>query len=224
MIPQDSFAHAANIAIHVAFGSLALVLGFLPLVTKKGGRRHVAFGRYFLLCLAVVIVTATAGIFLVEFRAFLAVITLLSAYEAWSGYRILSIRHTGLAFRDGAASVAALVAVILFIARLRSSQVPWAPVVTYSTLGTLVTVATYDLSRFVFPRRWLKRTWWYEHLVKMLGAYTAIVSAFSGTVLDRWQPYSQIVPSAAGTVAMIALIVHDRFRRPLIERGLQQSL
>ncbi|MDQ6799584.1 MAG: hypothetical protein M3041_01970 [Acidobacteriota bacterium] len=201
--------HAANIAIHVIFGAIALVIGFVPLVTQKGGRTHVRFGRWFLLCLIVVIATAVIGIMAFGFRAFLGVITMLSAYEAWSGYRVFSIRATGPKMLDAAVALAALGAAVLFIIYLRSVHVPWAPVVIYSTLGTLVAVAAYDLLRFAMPKNWVARSWFYEHLVKMMGAYTAIVSAFSGTVLGRWQPWSQIAPSIIGTTAMtVFIIVH----------------
>src|SRR6202011_1823256 len=200
--------HAANIAIHVVFGAIALVIGFVPLVTQKGGRTHVRFGRWFLICLIVVIATAVIGIVAFGFRAFLGVITMLSAYEAWSGYRVFSIRATGPRILDAVIALAALVAAVLFIIYLRSVQVPWAPVVIYSTLGTLVAVASYDLLRFALPKNWVARSWLYEHLVKMMGAYTAIVSAFSGTVLARWQPWSQMAPSIVGTIAMIGFIIY----------------
>jgi hypothetical protein len=200
--------HAANIAIHVIFGTIALVIGFVPLVTPKGGHTHVRFGRWFLICLIVVIATAILGIVAFGFRAFLGVITMLAAYEAWSGYRVFSIRATGPRILDAVVSLAALGAAALFVMYLRSVHVPWAPVVIYSTLGALVAVAFYDLLRFALPRRWVARSWFYEHLVKMMGAYTAIVSAFSGTVLARWQPYSQMAPSIVGTAAMIGFIVY----------------
>jgi hypothetical protein len=200
--------HGANIAVHVIFGTIALVIGFVPLVTPKGGPTHVRFGRWFLICLIVVIATAVIGIVAFGFRAFLGVITMLAAYEAWSGYRILTIRSTGLRLRDAVAAYAALTAAAVFLIYLHSVRVPWAPVIIYSTLGTLVLVALYDLLRFLLPVRWIARSWFYEHLVKMMGAYTAIVSAFSGTVFARWQPWSQIAPSIIGTIAMTCFIVY----------------
>jgi xanthosine utilization system XapX-like protein len=199
--------HAANIGIHVVFGTIALVIGFIPLVTQKGGRTHVRFGRWFLICLIVVIATAIIGIVAFGFRAFLGVITMLSAYEAWSGYRVFSIRATGPKILDAVVSLAALGAAVLFIIYLRSVHVPWAPIVIYSTLGALVAVASYDLVRFALPRNWVAKSWFYEHLVKMMGAYTAIVSAFSGTVLARWQPWSQMAPTVIGATAMTVFIV-----------------
>ena len=202
-----SFPHTANVAVHVTFGTLCLILGVIALIATKGGRRHIRAGRYFLACLAVVIATAVIGIVAFGFRAFLGVITLLAAYEAYSGYRALKIRLTGPQLQDAVVSVGGIGTTMLFIAYLRSVHVPWAPVVIYSTLGSLVVIAGYDLVRLTFPKKWFQTTWIYEHLVKMLGAYNAVVSAFSGTVLEKWQPYSQIAPSILGVAAILGFSI-----------------
>ncbi len=211
---QDTTPHTLNVAVHVTFGSLALIAGLVPLITTKGGRWHVRFGRWFLALLAMVIVTAAIGIAFFGFRAFLGVITLLSAYEAYSGYRALHIRFTGPGLIDSLISVAALVSVAAFMIYIRSVHFPWSRSVIYPTLGALVAVAAYDLARFAFPTRWFARTWFYEHLIKMLGAYSAVVAAFSGTVLERWQPYSQILPSVLAFAATVGFIIHFRNRSP----------
>jgi uncharacterized membrane protein len=215
-IVQESVPHTVNVAIHVAFGTICLLLGVIALMTTKGGRQHIRVGRYFLACLAVVVATAAIGILAFGFRAFLGVITMLAVYEAYSGYRALKIRSTGPQLQDAAVSVAGLGATVLFVAYLRSVHIPWAPVVIYSTLGSLVVIAGYDLARFAFPKHWFQRTWIYEHLVKMLGAYNAIVSAFAGTVLEKWQPYSQMAPSILGGAATLGFIIYVRRHRKLI--------
>lgn len=211
-IVQETVPHTVNVAIHVAFGTVALILGLIPLVTRKGSRLHMRFGRWFLACLAFVIATAVIGIAVFGFRAFLGVITLLSAYEGYSGFRALRIRFTSPNAIDAAISLLALGAALSFILYIRSVHFPWSPAVIYPTLGTLVAVAIYDLVRFSFPRSWFGRTWFYEHLIKMIGAYTAVVSAFSGTVLERWQPWSQIAPSILGVTAMLGFIAYGRAR------------
>src|SRR5207245_1818148 len=159
-----------------------------------------------------VIFTAAAGIVFFGFRAFLAVITLLAAYEAYSGFRALRIRFTGPAFYDGAISAIAVAGAVLLLAYIRAVHISWSPAVIYPTLGALLAVSLYDLSRFAFPKRWFAKTWFYEHLIKMIGAYTAVVSAFSGTVFDQWQPYSQILPSIVGTAVIVGFIVYQRRR------------
>lgn len=211
-IVQDSLPHTANVVVHVFFGTCALILGLTQLLSSKGGPRHKRRGRWFLACVWVGIVTAATGLLLFRFGAFLTVITLLVAYWAYSGYRTLKIRETGPGLQDACASVIGIGSAVLFIVYLQSVRFPWAPAVIYSTLGTLVAVASYDLVRFAFPRAWFRTLWLYEHVVKMLGAYGAVVSAFSGTMFNAWQPYSQLVPSALGTAAMVGYVVYVRRR------------
>lgn len=209
---QDSVAHSGNVIVHVIAGTLALILGFIQLVRRKGGPGHSSRGRVFLWCVAVVVVTAALGLMAFRFVAFLAVITLLVAYWGYSGYRALQIRAVGPGLRDSTASCAGLVAAALFVMFLHRVRLPWAPVVIYSTLGTLVLVCSYDLARFAFPRRWYRRLWLYEHIVKMLGAHGALAAAFSGTVLAPWQPVSQVAPSMIWTMAMLGFVLYYRRR------------
>jgi uncharacterized membrane protein len=199
---KETFPHTLNVWTHVAFGTMALVLGLVPLLVRKGGPAHVRAGRWFLACLAAVLATAVLGVVVFAFRAFLAVITLLTAYEAYSGWRAMRNKGSGPQLQDGVVAGLALVAALLFVGYIRSVAFPWSGAVVYSTLGALVTVAVYDLARFRFPARWLARTWFPEHVVKMLGAYSGVVSAFAGTVLPSWQPYSQLAPSVLAFVAM----------------------
>lgn len=213
-IVQDSLPHTANVVVHVLFGPMALVVGLIQLLRRKGDARHIRYGRWFLVCIWVSVATAAIGIAAFEFRVFLGVITLLVAYWAFSGYRALQIRVNGPTRLDALGSIAALCAAGGFVLYLKTIPFPWAPTVIYSTLATLVAVALYDLTRFAFPRRWFRKIWWYEHLVKMIGAYTAAVSAFSGTVLGAWQPYSQLLPSILGTAVMLGFVFYF-LRRPV---------
>lgn len=213
---QDNVAHSVNVAIHVLLGTAALGLGVRQLAANKGDGLHRRVGRWFLACIWGAVGTAAIGILIFEFRAFLGVITLLVAYWAFAGYRTLRIRASGPTLLDAAGSLAGLGAAGLFAWHLSSIQFPWNPSVIYSTLGTLVTVATYDLLRFAFPRRWFARLWRYEHVVKMVGAYSATLSAFAGTVLGGFQPYSQLLPSVVCTAIMIIFLMRLR-RQDLAE-------
>jgi uncharacterized membrane protein len=148
--------HAANIAVHVVLGSAALALGVWQLLASKGDAGHRRRGHWFLVCIWAAVATATVGLVVFELRTFLGVITLLTAYWAFAGSRTLRIRHTGVRAVDAVSSLAGLAAAALFVWHLQSVTFPWAPSVIYSTLGTLATVATYDLARFAFPRRWFR--------------------------------------------------------------------
>jgi uncharacterized membrane protein len=207
-VMHDSIAHTLNIGVHVVFGTAALTLGILQLVAAKGGPRHRLVGRLFMRAAWLVVLTATTGLTLFRFGAFLAVLTLLVAYWLYSGVRALRIRHTGPTMQDAAASCFGLLSVVIFLYYLPSVRYPWVPSIIYSTLATLTAVALYDLTRFAFPKRWFESLWLYEHVVKMIGAHGAIVSAFAGTVLPFWQPFSQVIAPVVWTALQLGFVVH----------------
>jgi hypothetical protein len=206
-------AHTVNIVVHVAAGTLGLGLGFVQLGGRKGKGGHAARGRLFLVCVWIVVATASIGLSAVRFVAFLGVITLLVAYWAYSGYRALHIRDTGPTLQDAMASCVGLGAAAAFVMFLQRATFPWAPMVIYSTLASLAAICTYDLVRFSFPARWYRQLWLTEHIVKMLGAHGALAAAFSGTVLAGWQPFSQIAPSVFWTGAMVGYAAYYARRR-----------
>jgi|ERR1700687_3242741 len=78
--------HLVNLAVHVVFGSAALLLGIAAIITAKGGPTHRRVGRWFLYSISVVLATALIGLLVFDFRAFLFVVTLLSFYDAFSGF------------------------------------------------------------------------------------------------------------------------------------------
>ena len=69
-----------NIAIHVGFGSMTILLGLAQLFTRKGGRVHAWIGRVYLGLFCVVLTTALTGTFSFGFWSFLAALTLSSGY------------------------------------------------------------------------------------------------------------------------------------------------
>jgi uncharacterized membrane protein len=210
---HDSWPHTLNIAIHVLCGTGALVLGTIQLLSKKGGDRHRRIGALFARAAWVVVATAAVGVGLFRFGAFLAVLTILVAYWLHSGMRALRIRDGGPTRQDAVAAISALVAVAVFVYFLPGIRSPWVPAITYSTLATLAVLATYDLSRFLFPKRWFGSLWLYEHVVKMIGAHGAIVAAFAGTVLPFFQPFSQLAPSVIWSGLQIGFVIQQARRR-----------
>jgi uncharacterized membrane protein len=210
---HDSWPHTLNIVVHVLCGTAALILGMIQVLSQQGGKQHRTYGRWFVRASWVVVATAALGLGVFRFGAFLAVLTLLVAYWLHSGMRALRIRYGGPTLQDAVAAVSALGAVVVFLYFLPSIRSPWVPAITYSTLGSLAMLATYDLSRFLFPRRWFESLWLYEHAVKMIGAHGAIVAAFAGTVLSFLQPFSQIAPSVIWTGLQIGFVIQLARRR-----------
>src|ERR1700678_3311825 len=85
-------AHIANILLHILGGSAALLAGMLALLSRKGSRLHIRAGRAFIYAYILIVITAVLGIVVFEFRSFLAVATIASAYDVFAGYRALRLR------------------------------------------------------------------------------------------------------------------------------------
>lgn len=199
--------HYVNIIIHIVSGTIALLLGLIALSTKKGGTTHKKVGKVFLLLLVFVIITGLIGVFVFNRNTFLLVITVLSAYNGFSGYRILQTRSNKPKLLDISVAIISLISVSYFLYYFKSIGMIWAPVIIYSTVGALLFLIVYDFARYLIPRALYKNLWLYEHIYKMIGAFTALLAAFTGTVFAKYQPYSQILPSTLGILLQIAFII-----------------
>jgi hypothetical protein len=209
--------HSLNILVHVLSGTAALLLGLIALLARKASAAHIRFGRYFLRALMVVISTALIGSIFFRTNPFLLMLTLTSGYAGFSGYRIIRFRGNPLPPVDGWIALIVLLTAGIYSVILSRTSADWSPVVVYSTLASLGIMTGYDLIK----RLWLfnrLRTWWlYEHIYKMLAAFTAILSAFTGTVLPDYKPYSQIGPSVIWFVLVVYFIGRQntgRVKRP----------
>lgn len=203
-----SFLHNSNIVLHVVAGSVALILGVFALLSSKGGIWHRKTGKLFLRFLLFVILTGLIGVFVFERNTFLLIITILSAYYGFSGFRVLKNKSNSPKLLDISVGIIALASVSYFLYYFQSLGMYWSPVIIYSTVGALVIVVVYDFSRFRIPSKKYRNLWLYEHIFKMIGAFTALLSAFTGTVFENFQPYSQFLPSVFGTLLQIVFIIY----------------
>ena len=206
----SNFFHSTNIVIHITAGTIALLLGIITLSSEKGKSAHKKTGRLFLLSLLFVISTGLIGVFVFGRNTFLLVITLLSAYQGFSGYRILQTKSNKPESVDVLMAIITLLSAFYFMYFFKKIGMMWSPVIIYSTIGWLVTIIVYDFLRYLIPAAKYKRTWFYEHIVKMIAAFSAITSAFTGTVFPNYQPYSQFLPSIVGTLLMIGFIYYHK--------------
>ena len=196
--------HQINISIHVIAGVLGMLVAIVPYSSKKGGRIHSLYGRVFLGLMTVVILTALNGVIFFRDRPFLTVITLLSFYLSYSGYRVLKTRREGYSWVDLIVMLVALGFGIGFLVNYQSANIVWNTGVIFYTTFYLIAIVAFDLLRY-FWTDLIKsdRFWIYEHVYKMTGAFTALVSAGMGTVLAAYEPWSQIVPAVASTLWLI---------------------
>jgi hypothetical protein len=203
-----TFFHSTNIAAHITAGTIALLLGIIALSSKKGRQIHIKSGKWFLGLLTIVIFTGLLGVFVFGRNTFLLVITLLSGYQGFSGYRVLRAKNNTPKLIDIFIAVITLLSALYFMYYIKRIGFFWTPVIIYSTLGALFTLIAYDFIRYVIPKSKYGKLWFYEHIYKMIGAFTALLAAFIGTVFVAYQPYSQILPSAFGILLQIGFLVY----------------
>lgn len=199
-------AHLANLTLHVLAGVAGIVLGFIILARTKGTVAHRRLGRRFGLATLVVVATAITGLTAFRFLPLFAVLALLVLYQLVGGWRASKTRELGPGAFDVLWTVL-VAATAMWMAPLLISSYQGPAVVMYSSLGALALIITWDAVRWTFPRRWFARLWRFEHSYKMVSSIFAMLSAFTGNVIRFGQPWSQLLPSLAGTLVIAYLFV-----------------
>ncbi|WP_422082637.1 hypothetical protein [Ulvibacterium sp.] len=210
-----TFLHQLNIVVHIITGTTALLMGLVALLSKKGGRVHKRSGLVFLVLITLVIATALMGVFAFGANEFLIALTMLSGYQAFSGYRVLKSKSNKPKPLDILVAFLTLSSGLYFLYYLDAIGMIWSPVIIYSTVGALFIMIAYDFLRYLIKAERYRNIWLYEHIYKMIAAFTALLAAFIGTVLPQYHPYSQFLPSIFGTLLAIGSILYFRRKRTL---------
>jgi uncharacterized membrane protein len=173
---------------HVSAGVTALVVAPVAMLVQKGGARHRRWGKVYFWAMFAIFVTAL-GLVVYRPNFFLFVISILSFYGAFSGYRALYRKRGGgwpHAWLDWAAAAMAFAAGLGFIgwgAGTYLGLVPGGLPTAFSILGIVFGLllgsdALTDLRSFRRPpadRNW----WWYYHMQRLLASFIAAVTAFA---------------------------------------------
>ncbi|MEP3655915.1 MAG: hypothetical protein ABJO36_13560 [Litorimonas sp.] len=205
--------HLINLALHIGAGTIAIGLGFLQYFTVKGSPRHIRIGKAFIILFAIVLITAIFGNIVFRFRAYLAVLTLSAAYGVISAIRVFRIKEIGPQAIDNLLSIlfgATAIGMMLFIPIPAEESAG----IFRVTLGTLIGICLYDLARNINGAAWLRRSWLNEHIYKMIGSHSALLTAAAGNLFIELQPWSIIAPT---TICMF-LIIFFILRHPLSSR------
>ena len=204
--------------IHIAAGTVALMLAPLAMLTVKGGRAHRRWGKIYFWSMAAVAATAVV-MALWRPKIFLALLAVFSFYMAFSGYRTLGRKRPaqgqGPTALDWTAAlltfaVSAVMAVLGLIRPGEAWQRLGIVPVVFGALGMIL--AGLDIGKFVRPPT-DRNAWWFAHMGGMLGSYIATVSAFSVVnftflpTAARW-----LWPTVIGTPLIVVWIAYYRIR------------
>jgi uncharacterized membrane protein len=210
------------LALHVAAGFAAVAAGLLPILSAKGSRLHRLSGRVFAGLMSVLLAAAWVMTAL-HFNAYFAALSATATITLFSGLRVLGRKRPDLDPRQRARSLdwaltLAVVGIGLWVlALLVQGRTDGKTAVSAALVYAALTYGAWDLWRFARPTAWpfSPNLWTYEHLVKMLSAYGAVLSAFSGNFLTFLPtPWSQLWPTLLfQPMAVIWIVVLARRRR-----------
>lgn len=172
---------------HIIAGFTALLVGLVPMLTKKGSRKHVVSGRiYFYAMFGVFLTSSLMFSMKPEKLLFLFLIGIFSFYNTLSGVRYLSYKkqHTKVKQLDWVISSivfsAGLSMIVLGLFNFYLSSVGQG--VLYLVFGTIcASQAGKDLHFFLQLNSGLDpgKKWLIQHVSRMGGSYIATFTAFS---------------------------------------------
>jgi hypothetical protein len=189
-----------SIYIHVLAGVLALGSGLVAMTLgKKGAKIHLVSGRVFYWSMALVFIT-TVIFFVIypqqlKYHFFLS-IGIISFYPTWSGRRMLEMKNNLIpewydklaAFTVGFAGIV-MVYYGIDLMFLKNYEGPFTYL--FWIFGILsILNATGDLKYYLNFKKPQKMHWFFAHGGKMMGAYSAALTAFCVNIVPRYLPDS----------------------------------
>lgn len=192
--------------MHVAAGTIALLVGLVPMFSKKGGTLHNRTGLVYVWCMITVAITALLLCGLQPFkmlRLFLTGVAVFSFYLCITGWRTTKQKKTGPARADKILTYGTLVvsvAMVGFGAYLLTGGLSaftfLFPIFGFATFRH----AWYDFRSFGKTPE--KMHWYYHHITRMGGSYIATFTAFLVNNVYRMLPDN--TPVWIGTMSWIA--------------------
>ena len=211
MTQADPLWLKALLGIHVTAGMVSFILAPVALATAKGGKQHKRWGMVYFWSMGVVAATALP-MALYRPVLFLALVSVLSFYLTFSGYRVLKLKDLS---RGGSAKPMDWIAAVLgFIACASLTGLGLFRPHTFGNMSIVAIVLGFvgmrttaaDLRHFIWkPTE--KMFWWYTHLGKFIGSYIAAWTAFSTATLSHVFRHAGLIlwfwPATVGIPAII---------------------
>ena len=179
------------LVIHIIAGSISFLVAPIALIVKKGSRNHRLWGKIFFYSMVIVAVTAVI-LAPMHNNLFLTLVAVFSFYLAFSGYRAI---YRKAAYQTGKAKfidwffciLNALFSGTFLVVGIMQLPAAFGIIsIVFGSIGTMLSLR--DALSFVRPSS-EKHKWLFSHMIGMIAAYIAAVSAFSAVNLNfEWLP------------------------------------
>lgn len=186
------------ILIHAGFGGIALIAGFVSIITKKGFKTHKVAGRIFFYTMLISAITAMFVAFLPNHEnPFLFAVGVFSLYFVLTGYRALRFKfpNPNLLVDKWISRLMIITGVLMIVLPIIVTAKINIILTVFAVLGMVFSIR--DLILFKNPSQ-LKKKWLKLHLGKIMGGYIAATTAF--VVVNEYFPniYGWFVPGIIG--------------------------
>lgn len=207
---------------HVAAGMVSLVTAPVAMAVSKGGKVHRFAGKIFFWSMVWIFISALV-LGIVHWKPFLLMVSILSFYLVYSGYRTLDQKQLshgkGIKWYDWAIALGCAVIMLSFL--VWSVRLMFAGnsvfLFVFFSLGGLFSIYA-EVKAFV-KKPDNKHRWLFNHIGRMVGSFIAALTAFSTNVLTfmpgLWQ---WLWPTIIGTPLIIYWI---RTYRKKLDNGIR---
>ncbi|SFD51492.1 DUF2306 domain-containing protein [Spirosoma endophyticum] len=193
--------------IHITTGVIALLVGLIPMFSKKGSRLHNRAGLIYVYCMITVAITALLLCVLQPFkmmRLFLTGIAVFSFYLSMTGWRATKQKRSGPQQADKILTYLTLAVSVLMVGfgvyLMMTNGASFFPIL-FSFFGILTfTFARRDIQAMYRPTE--KMHWFFQHFTRMGGSYIATFTAALVTNIGRILPTN--APEWMATLSWIA--------------------
>lgn len=194
---METLIYKSSIFAHVVAGILSLITGLVAMLVKKGGKTHNRAGAIFYWSMTLIFVSTIIFFILdptnVKYHFFLT-IGIVSFYPNWSGKRMLSMKKgVNPTSIDIIGAYGILISGIVMVGYGAYGFINPAAVSGYKILfiifGIVSLMNAYgDLKVYLGFVKAEKMHWFLAHAGKMIGAYSAAISAFCVNIVPRFLP------------------------------------
>lgn len=195
---METLIYKSSIAVHVLCGILSLAAGLVAMIANKGSKIHNRAGIVFYWSMFMIFVTTTLFFILyptnLKYQFFLG-IGIVSFYPNWSGKRMLAMKKglvPTLVDKIGAWLIGfSGICMLVYGAYLTANPAKefGGLNILFFIFGTVSLSNAYgDLKFYLGYVKAEKMHWFFAHAGKMMGAYTAAITAFCVNIVPRFMP------------------------------------
>lgn len=210
---MKTLIYQSTLVLHVFAGVIALSTGLIAMFArKKGGKLHNKTGLFFYYSMAFIFVSTLIFFALdplnLKYQFFLG-IGVVSFYPVYTGRSVLYMKK-GLNANtfQKALSIGAIVCALVMILFGNFGNLPTAEQILFNVFGVILLLNGIGDTRVYFGFKPAAKNYWLmAHIGKMLGGYSAALTAFMVNVVPRYLPDNTSMYVFIATWTLPALIL-----------------